>query len=640
MSGMSGKSGKSCMSGMSGKSGISGKSCMSGKSGISGKSGKSCICSRKICAAGICAIAICLAMAVALLPAAMLAGCDAGRKPYEEAAALLNGRQYAKAAAAFDALGDYRDAAARAMEARNKESYAEAEALLANGQGIQAAKAFAAIGGYLDAAARSARIYGQLYGAAEDMLEREEYAQAIGLFERLEGYKDSNDRIREAQDGIAYDNASALLGRGEYGEALAAFKAVAGYRDADAHIMQLAERNECYEDAQRLIDGGRYADALAKLKLLEQLAQPEALGKPGQPATAGALQGYKDAPKNMLYCNANIALLGGEYEYAHSAFAELKGFRDSREKLDETDEALFRHTLELGSIEKLDAYMSLPGCKYKDEALAERSRLILAKRMAEAADAFRIAMDAGTISALDGYLAKWGKSEYSVAGNVERAISRIAELKEDESLSAGILGNPGEATTAMINGFLSEFPGHKDEQKIKALTRADIHSLLKSGQISAGVTGGDIQSTNVNLANNVKHDLTVDIPIGTYFDADSPDVQDMAVLQPIAVSISAGCSIDVSVQTACMNIQKDIPQARHSLQTGSLDPEKDSKLVRVISLCYERDVPFVVAQAALWIVTDAADDATLLETLIYAGGKKALSPDGLAAAKQIVNDAG
>ena len=52
-----------------------------------------------------------------LLQIVLLAGCDSNLQPYEEAEALFADMQYEQAAAAFEALGNYKDAAERAEAA-------------------------------------------------------------------------------------------------------------------------------------------------------------------------------------------------------------------------------------------------------------------------------------------------------------------------------------------------------------------------------------------------------------------------------------------------------------------------------------------------------------------------------------------
>ena len=128
---------------------------------------------------------------------------------YNKALALAEAGQYEEAIAAFEALGDYRDAPAQLRltreaqtEARNAEAYAEAEALF----------------------------------AAED------YDGAIAAFTALGGYRDSADRAAaalEAKNAAAYAEADALLEAGNRTDAAQAFWALGDYRDARVRSLAL-----------------------------------------------------------------------------------------------------------------------------------------------------------------------------------------------------------------------------------------------------------------------------------------------------------------------------------------------------------------------------------------------------------------
>ena len=86
---------------------------------------------------------------------------------YSKAEKLLAAGDYDNAIAAFAALGDYRDAAEKKIQAkaaeeepRNAQAYADAELLLAEGKNIEAAIAFGRIAGYKDARDRSFKLWG------------------------------------------------------------------------------------------------------------------------------------------------------------------------------------------------------------------------------------------------------------------------------------------------------------------------------------------------------------------------------------------------------------------------------------------------------------------------------------------------
>ena len=66
------------------------------------------------------------------------------------------------------------------------------------------------------------------YNKALDLMNDKKYEDAIEIFEELEGYKDSDDKIEEC----AYNNALILLEEGKYKESYLALKASYGYKDS------------------------------------------------------------------------------------------------------------------------------------------------------------------------------------------------------------------------------------------------------------------------------------------------------------------------------------------------------------------------------------------------------------------------
>ncbi len=128
---------------------------------------------------------------------------------YNKALELAEAGQYDEAIAAFEALGDYKDAPAQLQltreartEARNADAYAEAEALFAV----------------------------------------EDYDGAIAAFTALGGYRDSADRAAaalEAKNAAAYAEADALLEAGNRTDAAQAFWALGDYRDARERSLAL-----------------------------------------------------------------------------------------------------------------------------------------------------------------------------------------------------------------------------------------------------------------------------------------------------------------------------------------------------------------------------------------------------------------
>ena len=81
---------------------------------------------------------------------------------YKAAQSLMDSGEYAKAAEAFEALGDYEDSARKAKDARQREAYQNAVVLLDAGEYVKAAEAFEALGTYRDSADKLAGLMGNV----------------------------------------------------------------------------------------------------------------------------------------------------------------------------------------------------------------------------------------------------------------------------------------------------------------------------------------------------------------------------------------------------------------------------------------------------------------------------------------------
>ncbi len=128
---------------------------------------------------------------------------------YQKALELAEAGQYEEAIAAFEALGDYKDAPeqiertrAAQTEARNAEAYAKALELAEAGQYEKAIAAFQALGDYRDAPAQIERTReaqtearnAEAYASAETLAASGDTYAAARAFDEIRDYRDSRDR--------------------------------------------------------------------------------------------------------------------------------------------------------------------------------------------------------------------------------------------------------------------------------------------------------------------------------------------------------------------------------------------------------------------------------------------------------------
>ena len=385
---------------------------------------------------------------------------------------------YLDAAKAFDDLGDFRDAAARAAACREtlfqlgetalaearytdaagyyrlqpeykdgekRAAYAEAalvEALAAEApeKYVEAAAAFDALGEFGDAADRAAACRETLFQLGETALAEARYTDAAGYYRLQPEYKDGENHAAYAEAALVETLAAEAPEK--YAEAAAAFDALGEFGDAADRAA--ACRKACYDRAVALVDSGDYSAAQALLTPVKD---------------------YADAAQQIDYCNARILVVVGDYPQALPLLVALGDFRDAPAHLAQVQSTLYARATAAFEVGKLtDAAQTLrllgdyedasPFAAYAEGLAAEAAWLEGDAAQLEAAKAayaeagdFRDA--AAHLSSVTGYaegldlLAKGevdaAKAAFTKLGDYQQAETlayRLATLKPDESVTA------------------------------------------------------------------------------------------------------------------------------------------------------------------------------------------------------------
>lgn len=101
------------------------------------------------------------------------------------------------------------------------------------------------------------------YNQALELMDSENYEEAIPLLESLEGYKDSVQRIEDCRTGIPerdYAQGLALIEAGEYKQAIPIFQSLGNY-EKSMQLRVLAEKEAQYADTVALMDAGNVVEA-------------------------------------------------------------------------------------------------------------------------------------------------------------------------------------------------------------------------------------------------------------------------------------------------------------------------------------------------------------------------------------------
>ena len=141
------------------------------------------------------------------------------------------------------------------------------------------------------------------YNIAVNLYNAGEYQKAIDVFNMLDGYEDSEEKIKECKAAITeqkYNNAVTLMNNGKYEDAITAFEEVYGYKDSTVKIVEckdnINERN--YNEAVSLAKKGNYKDATIIFADLENYKDSEELWK----------------KYSLLGCEVGDEIIFGSYE--------------------------------------------------------------------------------------------------------------------------------------------------------------------------------------------------------------------------------------------------------------------------------------------------------------------------------------
>ena len=280
----------------------------------------------------VCALVVAALAAVAALLA--LPGLR-----YAAAEKRLEQQDYDRAVSGFSSLGDYRDAAAMADEAR----YQKAVSLMENGSYAEAAPVFEQLEDYKDSRAngRTCRAEDTFARALDDFNNRRYEAAAAGFASVRGEKKEAGDYI----DRAYYCDAKEKFDRGDYKGAAEQFAKAGAYEDAEA-----LRQEACYQYGLECFDRQDYRSAYEYLTKVSE---------------------YKDVPERyseVSYRYGCRLLEEGSWLNAVNVLSPLGDYYDSREK---TAEARYGYVSDNKDRFNLTTYqylLDLTEAGYKDSA--------------------------------------------------------------------------------------------------------------------------------------------------------------------------------------------------------------------------------------------------------------------------------
>ncbi len=167
---------------------------------------------------------------------------------YNEASKFMEEKLYDQAVQAFTELGDYKDSQNRIAEIETilkDEEYDAAEELVRLEKYEEAITAFEKLGDYKDSQNRISEIETAIkdkeFDAAVDLARLEKYEEAIAAFEILGNYRDSDKLKIEVLDDW-YQVAEDLFDSGDYEAALEIYNKVNPYKESQNRIEAISNR--------------------------------------------------------------------------------------------------------------------------------------------------------------------------------------------------------------------------------------------------------------------------------------------------------------------------------------------------------------------------------------------------------------
>lgn len=179
------------------------------------------------------------------------------------------------------------------------------------------------------------------YNSAIDLMNEGNFSDAISIFESLEDFRDSNEKISDCYTAILdalYANAISLINEGKFEEAISEFEKLNGYKDSADKISDCNTKilDVQYNIAVSLMNEGKYREAISAFE---------------------QLNGHKDSVEQITECNLKIldqryefaiSLMNKEqYNSAISTFESLNGHRDSKSKIEECESKIIDAKYEL-----------------------------------------------------------------------------------------------------------------------------------------------------------------------------------------------------------------------------------------------------------------------------------------------------
>ncbi|MCC7492744.1 MAG: hypothetical protein IT204_10370 [Fimbriimonadaceae bacterium] len=165
-----------------------------------------------------------------------------------------------------------------------------------------------------------------------------------------------------------------------------------------------------------------------------------------------------------------------------------------------------------------------------------------------------------------------------------------------------------------------------------------VYEAQQRGLVTARVTGSGLGEVRLSLTRTTNRRLRVIVPAGAYFVCQGGGAQNMVGGRQTTVDLVGSATASLSVPASCANMHLDTPNWSTSF---AIRPSPEgSELARLMEVIGREQPSEVVAQVAVWAVTDNPTRAELMSTYVTNFGGPAASQADLNAAAQLLRKAG
>ena len=196
--------------------------------------------------------------------------------------------------------------------ATRREHFERGNVLMTEGRFVEAIEAFEAAGDFEDAADKIAvATLAEYHRQGIEAFDKGDYAAAIDLFTAAAGYSDADARKLEAQKGLHYVTGQAAFDAEDAETAIEELTLAEDFPGA-AELLKDAKDLQTYQTALGLMDAGDYAGALTTLK---------------------SVSGWPGAAGNMKVCSYHLgkaAMDAGDYSKAMTCFSDAGDHSDAK----------------------------------------------------------------------------------------------------------------------------------------------------------------------------------------------------------------------------------------------------------------------------------------------------------------------